>query len=150
MKRGEELLLCGKTEWAVVEFGTQRMAPASKVFSESLRFREFSACREPFALVPDHFDGAEPYASYLVRSTDIDLGGHMNNAAYLKAMFGTFSNAELKSLEICTVDAMFRSPCFEGDELVWQRTEVPEGLHIRAQCKEKTVFLASLATGIAR
>ena len=47
-------------------------------------------------------------------------------------------------MKIRSVDALFRAPCFEGDTLVWQRIEVPDGLHLRAACGEKTVFLAAL------
>ena len=90
------------------------------------------------------FDGIHPYAQYTVRSTDIDVGGHMNNAAYLKALFGTFSCQELAETNIRSVDALFRAPCFEGDELLWQRAETPEGFQIRAACKDKTVFLAAI------
>ena len=146
MRQGDELLLCGRTEWALLEIETQRMAPASRVFSDSMPFPERSACGEAFVLVPDSFDGIEPYARTVVRSTDIDLGRHMNNAAYLRAMFGTFSCAETAAMQLRTVDALFRSPCYEGDELLWQREETPSGLRVRAQCREKTVFLASLET----
>lgn len=144
LKQGDEPLLCGKTEWTVVNTATGRMVPASEVFPNGNLFRQDSACSDAFTMIPDHFDGVEPYAAYTVRSTDIDVGGHMNNAAYLRAMFGTFSTAELKAMTIRSVDALFRSPCFEGDALVWQRVEVPGGLHIRASCGEKTVFLAAL------
>ena len=144
MKQGEELLLCGKTEWAVVEFGTQRMLPAVSVFPDGLSFPRETACTQAFAHIPDHFDDLEPYAVSSVRSTDIDVGGHMNNAAYLKALFGTFSCKELAEKPIRSVDALFRAPCFEGDELLWQRAETPEGLQIRAACKGRTVFLAAI------
>ena len=144
MKQGDEPLLCGKTEWAVVNTATGRMIPASEVFPNGNLFRQYSACGDAFTVIPDHFDDAEPCASYTVRSTDIDVGGHMNNAAYLRAMFGAFSTSELNAMKIRSVDALFRSSCFDGDTLFWQRLEVPGGLHLRAACGEKTVFLAAL------
>ena len=144
MRQGNKLLLCAKTEWAVVDTSTQRMVPASEVFPNGDLFRRDTACTEAFTMIPDHFDGINPYAQYTVRSTDIDVGGHMNNAAYLKALFGTFSCKELAEKNIHSVDALFRAPCFEGDELLWQRAETPEGFQIRAACKDKTVFLAAI------
>ena len=51
---------------------------------------------------------------------------------------------ELAEKNIRSVDALFRAPCFEGDELLWQRAETPEGFQIRATCKGKTVFLAAI------
>ena len=149
MKQGDEPLLCGKTEWAVVNTATGRMVPASEVFPNGKLFRQDSACNDAFTVIPDHFEDVEPCAVYSVRSTDIDVGGHMNNAAYLRAMFGTFSSSELNAMKIRSVDALFRSPCFEGDELLWQRLEVSGGMHIRASCREKTVFLASLESEAA-
>ncbi len=68
----------------------------------------------------------------------------MNNAAYLRAMFSIFSNEELKSMKIHSIDAQFRSPCFEGDELLWRRTRTPTGLHVCAKSGDQTVFLASI------
>ncbi len=143
MTQGEELLLCGKTEWALVETAGGRMTPPAAIFPEGLQFPSLSACDAAFTHVPDHFEDIEPYAEYRVRSTDIDVGGHMNNAAYLTAMMGTFSRRELSEMRIHTIDALFRSPCFEGDELIWQRKPSPAGLSVRAQCGGKTVFLAS-------
>ena len=144
IRQDDELLLCGKTEWAVLNTETKRMIPASEVFPNGNLFRQDSACNESFTKIPDDFDGMEPYAAYTVRSTDIDVGGHMNNAAYLRAMFSTFSNEELKSMKIRSINAAFRSPCFEGDELLWQRTKTPVGLYVCAKSKNQTVFLASI------
>nr|MCR5089814.1 hypothetical protein [Oscillospiraceae bacterium] len=145
MRKGNERLLYGKTEWAVVEIGTQRMIPAGNIYPGAVHFPQFSACSEPFCHVPDQFDGIEPYARYTVRSTDIDVGGHMNNAAYLSAMMSTFSGVELSDMSIRSIDALFRAPCFEGDELSWRRVQGTNRLDISAKCGDKTVFLASIA-----
>lgn len=144
IRQNADLLLCGKTEWAILNTETKRIVPASQAFPNGNRFRQDSVCSEAFTKIPDDFDGIEPYAAYIVRSTDIDVGGHMNNAAYLRAMFSTFSNEELKSMKICSVDTMFCSPCFEGDELIWQRTKTPVGFHICAKSGDQVVFLASI------
>ena len=144
MERGGEVLIEGKTEWMVMNMKTGRLHPADSVFPEGLELLPDRVLPEPFLRMADDFSGAEDLGTYLVRSTDIDIGGHMNNAAYLRAMFGAFSNAELNAMKIRSVDALFRSPCFEGDTLAWQRAEAPDSLHIRAACGEKTVFLASL------
>ncbi len=146
MRKGGERLLYGKTEWAVIETGTQRMIPAGEVYPAGIRFPELSACEEPFHHVPDQFDGIKPYASCTVRSTDIDVGGHMNNAAYLSAMMSTFSVQELSAMPIRSIDALFRAPCFEGEELIWRRVQAPGGMNLCARCGEKTAFLAAVKT----
>ena len=144
IRQNDDLLLCGKTEWAVLNTETKRIVPASEAFPNGNLFRQESACNEAFTKIPDEFDCIEPYAAYNVRSTDIDVGGHMNNAAYLRTMFGTFSNEELKTMKIRSVDAIFRSPCLEGDELLWQRKQTPAGLRICAKAGHQTVFLSSI------
>ncbi len=146
MRKVDERLLYGRTEWAVVEIGTQRMIPASEVYPDGIRFPPISVCDEPFRHMPDQFDGIEPYAQYTVRSTDIDVGGHMNNAAYLNAMMGTFSGQELSAKPIRSIDALFRAPCFEGDKLIWRRTETINGMNLCAKSGDKTVFLATIET----
>ena len=57
MRQGDKLLLCAKTEWAVVDTATQRMVPASEVFPNGDLFRRDTACTEAFTMIPDHFDG---------------------------------------------------------------------------------------------
>ncbi|MBQ8004580.1 MAG: hypothetical protein IJ299_05775, partial [Oscillospiraceae bacterium] len=67
--------------------------------------------------IPEDFSGCDLLGKYTVRSTDIDLGQHMNNAKYINALFGLFSCEELKRMNITDVEINFRTPCFEGDEL---------------------------------
>jgi hypothetical protein len=45
----------------------------------------------------------------------------MNNAAYVRAVIGSFSYAELRSMDIRRVDAVFRASCYEGDRLIFQK-----------------------------
>ena len=120
MLRGDTILLSGKTEWAVIDLGTNLPVPVSGVYPSELQFDAVSAAQGPFARIQDVFQGSENIAEYRVRSTDIDLGGHMNNAAYLRALFGCFSNQSLHELQIGTIDVAFRRPCFEGELLTLQ------------------------------
>ena len=82
------------------------------VYPESLDYSRPSLCPEPFSRIPDAFDGAQPYADYRVRSTDIDIGGHMNNAAYIRALIGSLKNADLQSAPIRKMDVIFRASCY--------------------------------------
>jgi len=131
MKQGDEPLLCGKTEWAVVNTATGRMIPASEVFPNGNLFRQYSACGDAFTVIPDHFDDAEPCASYTVRSTDIDVGGHMNNAAYVRAIAGLFSAKAWQEMNIREMEVAFRAPCFEGNALMAQKRRNGDAIEIR-------------------
>ncbi len=116
-----ELLAEGKTEWAVLDTATGRPRLMEGVFDRALELAKEPAYREPFARILPDFTGAEELGSCRVRSTDIDLGGHMNNIAYLRAVFGLFSGEELKTMPQGTVEIVFRAPCFEGDLLSLRR-----------------------------
>ena len=138
-------VISGKTEWAILNLKTQRLVPAAEVYPEGLAFDREPACPAPFVRVIDDFDGVEPFATYTVRATDIDLGGHMNNVVYLRAMLGAFPVAEQRKLDIREIDAIFRAQSFEGDVLTLQRRDVPGGMDVRLAREDKTVFLAHLA-----
>ena len=139
------ILVRSKTEWAVLDTAAGTLVPVTTVYPEGLEFPA-GVCPEPFVRVVDKFDGVEPFATYTVRSTDIDVGHHMNNVAYSRAALGSFSCAELAALNIHEVDCIFRNQCFEGDVLTVQKKAADAGgLDIRLATPEKTIFLMHLA-----
>lgn len=141
------VLVRAKTEWAVLDTEAGTLVPVATVYPEGLEFPA-PVCPEPFVRVADTFTDAEPFATYTVRSTDIDVGHHMNNVAYSRAVLGSFSCAELAELNIREVDCIFRNQCFEGDVLtVQRRAGASGGLDIRlAEASDgKTIFLMHLA-----
>jgi acyl-ACP thioesterase len=83
-----------------------------------------------------------------VRSTDIDLGGHMNNAAYVRALAALFSCGQWQDMEMRELEIAYRAPCFEGDTLCWQKREDGSVLTLRAALPEgKTIALARIVRG---
>ena len=129
--RGDTVLLAGKTEWAIMHL--QKMQPdlLISVYPDALRFETPSASPAPFARIADDFDGCAPLAHYTVRSTDIDVGGHMNNTAYIRAILSCFSNREIYEMRIGAMDVIFRSPCFEGDTLTLQKKDLENETDLR-------------------
>ena len=138
-----ELYLRGRTEWAVVDTETRALVPPGSLFQEGLDYPP-SACAEAFARIPPRTEDFTPCGELRVRSTDIDVGGHMNNAAYLQAVFGALSSAELAARPIRTVDAIFRASCFEGETLAVQRRELDGCLDLRLCRGGESIFLARL------
>lgn len=130
LRRGGKLLIAGKTEWAVINTKTKQLSLMSDVYPPSLSYPEGSACPGPFARISDDFSGADVFSRYTVRSTDIDVGGHMNNAAYVRAMLGCFSNEALAQMQISRIDVVFRSPCFEGETLEIRKKRNESGLDL--------------------
>lgn len=147
MRRGGQLLISGKTEWAVMHMETKQPALLSGVYPAELTYLPDSASPAPFARIPDEFDGCAPFASYTVRSTDIDVGGHMNNAAYLRAVFGAFSNDALRGKDVGRVDILFRSSCYEGETLSLRQKTWDGGTDLRISKPDgTTAALLRLAT----
>ncbi|MBR3391629.1 MAG: hypothetical protein IKG74_03085 [Firmicutes bacterium] len=139
-----EVLVAAKTEWTVLDLRTQRVSLVGSLFPPQLTYDLPSACPERFADVSRDYSDAESRGGYRVRSTDIDLGGHMNNAAYLRALLGCFSAAEVKELDIRQIDMVFRAPCYEGDELELRRRPTEAGLDMAFLREGKPAFLARL------
>lgn len=146
LEQNGEVIICGKTEWAVINTKTNSFLPAKDIYPEDVNFPQVSACALPFARISDNFGDTEPYAEYTVRSTDIDVGRHMNNTAYVRALIGSLSNAELAALNISRIDVIFRTPCYEGQKLILQKRAAEKGLDIRMSRSGETVLLASIET----
>ena len=127
LEREGVLLAEGKTEWAIIDLATGRPRPMEGIFPPELALASEPAYPAPFARIDPDFSGAETLGTYRVRSTDIDLLGHMNNIAYLRAVLSLLPGETLKTMPQAGVEIIFRAPCFEGDELTLRRRETPAG-----------------------
>lgn len=125
-----ERIAAGKTEWAMLEVETGRLARIADAYPPSVEHCPRTACDGAYARIPDDFSQCPEIGRYTVRSTDIDLGQHMNNAAYVHAIFGAFSCQERAGMSIREMDVLFRAPCYEGDLLSIRRREAPDGPEI--------------------
>ena len=144
-QNGQPLAL-GKTEWGIINTDTRRLESAEGIYPENLPICPDLACPEPFTRVEGPFDG-EPFARHQVVSTDIDLGGHMNNAAYIRAIASAFSAKEWNGLRIVKMEAVYLASCYEGDELELRRADKPDGLEIAVSLPGgKQALLARLYT----
>lgn len=114
---GARLLAEGKTEWAIMETTSGKLKSVSHVYPEALQLTDDTVCNGSFVRISEDFSNSSELGSYVVRSSDIDMGGHMNNAQYVRAIFDTFSCRKLREMTIGEVEVAFRTPCFEGDVL---------------------------------
>ena len=139
-----ETLVYGRSIWAVVSRETGRLVPMKELYPV-VDFNEPRPDEKPFAKVHKHFEEAEELGSYTVRSTDIDIGGHMNNVHYIRAMLNCFSTSEIKDMGIKEVEVNFISQTYEGETLRFKSRRTDAGLEIGAVNKDdKTVFVAIL------
>ncbi len=143
---GDEVLAVGKTEWAVVNTETGKLHPASDIYPKEVEMRRDVVWDESFARLRDDFDGIPVFARHTVLSTDIDVGGHMNNVAYVRALAGAFSTKEWDALDVKDLEIHFKASCYEGQTIELQRRECDGGMDIRMSVEGKTVVLARIGT----
>ncbi len=141
---GDEVLAVGKTEWAVVNTETGKLYPASDIYPKEVEMRSDTVWDEPFARLRDDFDGVSVFARHTVMSTDIDVGGHMNNVAYVWALAESFSTQEWTALNVRDLEIHFKASCYEGQTIELQRRERDGGLDIRMSVAGKTAVLARI------
>lgn len=140
------LLAAGKTEWAVLNQETGRLHPMGDVFPADLDFVPDLVWSEPFSRIRD--EALPEFARTTVRSTDIDLGGHMNNIAYLRTLAALYACEAWQGLEIRELEITYRAPCFEGETLCWQRREEDNAVSLRAAREDgTTIVLIRIAKG---
>ena len=70
----------------------------------------------------------EVLGTYHVLSTDIDIGGHMNNCAYIRALQSFFTTEEWTAIRPSVFEIHYRKPSFEQETLLFRQMK-----------KEKTV-----------
>ena len=100
LSRGEAVIARGKTEWAI-------LGPEQKI----IRFGDSG------------FPKDYPFPA----ETDIDLGHHMNNVAYVRLLLDCFSAKELASGNIQSVELHYSTPCFEGEALTVYKKSLDDG-----------------------
>ena len=122
-----EMLAESKNEWAIIDLKSGRPQKLSSLYPEGLEHLPDVVCEEPFARFGDDLAEAEEFATYRVRSTDIDFGQHMNNVAYIRALFGAFTCNELDTMNITGLEVAYKAQSYEGDVLTIRRRKTEDG-----------------------
>ena len=130
--KGDETLVLGKTLWAVVNTKTGKLNRVDILYPEGFKAIDDIAIEEPFIKFDRFFEG-EPFATYTVRSTDIDFGGHMNNIAYLRAFTSLFGAKEWQEMNVSELEIHYKSPCFEGNVLTFEKKQMEDSIHFCAK-----------------
>ncbi len=134
--------ICGKTEWAVINTVTGKLQRLNDIYGEEFEFCEDVLCEGSYARVNDKFDDADILGEYKIRSTDIDVGQHMNNAAYVRALFSLFSCEELSESEIKEIDIAYKNQSFEGETLTVKVRKADDGAFEYAMIKPDNTISA--------
>ena len=117
----------GKTEWAILGPEQKIIRFGDSGFPKDYPFPAETAIPEKLQRFHEKFEDADLFSHYAVRSTDIDLGHHMNNVAYVRLLLDCFSAKELASGNIQSVELHYSTPCFEGEALTVYKKSLDDG-----------------------
>ena len=139
LRRGDEVFAVGRTEWAILG-GAGKVVPFGQSgFPQDFPFPAMAAIEQKPRRFVDDF--TEPGEVYPVRATDIDVGRHVNNLAYVRATLGCCTAEELTRVQ--TFEIHYASPCLEGETLRLNRCD--DGAETRLAVKKENGKAAALA-----
>ena len=130
LSAGDELLAEGKTEWIVFDELTGAVARTLDEKFSTLPALDKSVCDGARVRVSRDFSDAGLLGTYTVCSTDIDIGQHMNNVAYIRAAAGLFPVAERERMTVGEFEVSYMCPCYEGEQLRFYKREAEGGFEL--------------------
>lgn len=145
LRAGEEILAAGKTEWTILDTVRGGLhAMRDGIYAPDQTYAQETALEGPFHRFLGGFEG-KPFADYRVRSTDVDLVGHMNNVAYVRMLLGLFSTTERDAHPLRELEVHYRNACHEGDRLLLRRRAGDRGEEFQAALEDGTLILLARA-----
>ena len=124
---GGEVAAEGKTEWAIIRIGDHSVARIRDAAFPEVELLPEAVLEEPYSRFRALPNESAPTFAHTVRSTDVDMGQHMNNTAYIRALLDTFPIAELKAIEPAEMEICYKQACYGGEELTIRRQETEDG-----------------------
>ena len=125
--QGAELAALGRTQWAILGEGGRLKHFGESGFPADFPFSGRVGIPDAPVRFADRFAPEDFAFGYTVRSTDIDLGHHMNNVAYVRVLLDCFPAAKLADGTLSSIEVHYAAPCLEGEELgVYRREEADE------------------------
>lgn len=125
---GDTVLVKGKSEWTVVDTSCGKLCRVGDLYPDGFEFCEEFAVEEKFSRFSDDFSAAQTLCEYTVRSIDIDLVQHMNNAAYIRTLMGAFSTEELTEKPIKEIEIAYKTQSYEGETLTIKYRDTEDGV----------------------
>ena len=127
METNGEILAEGRTEWCVLDVASGKVIPPATMFGPEIEYLDDSVLSHSYARFRHNFTDEDRAVSHAVRPSDVDIGRHMNNVAYLRLICDSFTVEELEKLNVQELEIWFCMPCFENDKLDVLRRETEYG-----------------------
>ena len=124
---GGRLVAEGRTEWAILRLADNSVARMREAGMPDVEILEETVCDAPFSRFRTDFTEDDFSMEHIVRPSDVDMGQHMNNTAYVRTILDTFTVEEGKALKPVELEICFRQPCFGGQSLTVRRKAVEGG-----------------------
>jgi len=135
----------GRTEWAILRVADHGMARIRDVGFPDVAVLPDTVLSEPFSRFRVELGEEVPTFRSVVRTTDVDMGQHMNNTAYIRALLDTFSVEELKEMDVRELEICFKQACYGGEALTIRRQRNEEGwLFVISRADGKPATMAQL------
>ena len=125
LRRGADIVALGRTQWAILGPEGRVVPFGSSAFPQDFPFPEGPAIDEAPVRFRDDFTEADAVCSLPVRPTDIDVGRHMNNVAYIRLLLDCLSAAELERVR--SMEVHYAAQCREGETLTVFCRHEPDG-----------------------
>lgn len=124
--RGDQLIALGRTQWAILGNGGKLMQFGQSGFPADFQFADISGITATPTRFVDDFTQEDYSHTYTVRSTDIDLGHHMNNVAYIRAIMDCFPATVIAEGNIASIEVHYSAQSMENEPLsVYVKNEDP-------------------------
>ena len=127
MEESDEILAEGRTEWCVLDTQSGKVVSPATMFGPEIEYLDDAVLTAPYARFRHNFTDEDCAVSHAVRPSDVDIGRHMNNVAYLRLICDSFPVEELEKLNVQELEIWFCLPCFENDRLDVLRRETEYG-----------------------
>ena len=130
-KEGNPLVI-GETEWLVATEGCKKIMPIKEYITPEIVSPKGRLFDDRMRKVAKDFSDGFDAGIYTVSPTDVDFVGHMNNAAYSRAVMSFIPSSELAGRGIREVEIFYSLQCKEGDALSIKRRNTETGTEFGA------------------
>ena len=146
LEKDGKVLACGKTEWVNYNFVTGKLSPVSELFPQDTEFCEEDPIPEGFDRISGEFP--EKVCEFRVRTSDVDVNGHMNNTKYVYSLLDIYTTEELNEHPIIEAEVIYKNQAREGEILTVIRRTNPDGTEdLKVSADDRTIIFARFERG---
>ena len=130
--REGKALVIGESEWLVATEGLEKLVNVKDYVKEGFYKKGCGLFDSKMKKIDKNFSEEQLLGTYTVCSEDIDFVGHMNNAAYSRAVMSFMSSEEQERRGIREAEFFYALQCREGDVLSVFRRDTEEAAEFGA------------------